>query len=67
MINAMERKKVDLTKRYRDDQGIKCPDCGCRHFWKTYESRPEGGTVFRIKECRHCGKRIKTRERIEEE
>jgi transcriptional regulator NrdR family protein len=45
-------------------QGLVCRVCGCRHFWVVY-TRPSArpGWITRRRECRHCGKRITTRER----
>ncbi len=45
-----------------DDLGLVCRKCGCRHFYTVY-TRPKPGCVLRLKECRHCGHRMVTRER----
>jgi hypothetical protein len=50
--------------RARDDLGLVCGTCGCRHFLTVY-TRPKRGHIQRLKECRHCGRRIVTRERAE--
>lgn len=42
--------------------GIECPACGCRHFFVVYV-RPRRSMIVRRRECRHCGRRITTRER----
>jgi DNA-directed RNA polymerase subunit RPC12/RpoP len=43
--------------------GLECPTCGCRHF-ETVETRPRPGIILRRKQCRHCGHRVTTRERV---
>jgi len=44
--------------------GLVCRKCGCRHFETVY-TRPKPGCILRQKECRHCGARMLTRERLE--
>ena len=43
--------------------GLECPHCGCRHFyvWKTVALH---GYIRRTRICRHCDRRITTKERI---
>lgn len=50
---------------------MRCPDCGCPHLfvletrhrkWKLGQT--EVNQIVRRRECRHCGKRFTTRERI---
>jgi hypothetical protein len=48
-------------KRY--DEGLMCPDCHCRDL-RVYATRRRGDGVLRIRFCRHCNRRIITRERI---
>lgn len=43
-------------------KGLACPRCGCRHLPVVY-TRPKPGHILRVRECRHCGKRMSTRER----
>ena len=46
-----------------DDHGIRCPDCGCRHF-EVIETRPAWNQrIRRRRQCRNCGRRITTSER----
>lgn len=47
----------------RPQVGLECPKCGCRHFYVIY-TRPRADHILRRKECRHCGWRVLTRERI---
>lgn len=42
-------------------RGLACPRCGCRHLPVVY-TRPRENSILRCRECRHCGKRITTRE-----
>jgi len=44
--------------------GLECPKCGCRHLLVAY-TRQGDKYVQRVRHCRHCGKRIVTRERRE--
>ena len=45
--------------------GLICRTCGCQHFRVVYLKRLLGGVLMRRRECRHCGKRITTREKAE--
>ncbi|MCR4412466.1 MAG: hypothetical protein NUV77_08600 [Thermoguttaceae bacterium] len=45
-------------------RGLVCRQCGCRHFWVLYTRRIAGGRLIRRRECRHCGQRYTTTERI---
>lgn len=54
----------------RDDDepiGVCCPDCNCRHCFVIY-TRPRtdqrGGKTIRRRECRNCGRRFLTTERV---
>lgn len=52
--------------------GLKCPICGCNDF-RTEDGRPFDtvktvnipGAIRRYKICRHCGKRVRTKETLE--
>ena len=46
-----------------ESKGLVCPNCGCRHFYVVY-TRPRAEKIVRRKECRHCGRRVTTSERI---
>jgi len=48
----------------RASRGLDCPRCGCRHFRVIYTRAAWGGRIVRRRECRHCGRRITTSERI---
>lgn len=43
--------------------GLECRNCGCRHFYVVY-TRPAERGITRVRACRHCGRRIVTRETI---
>lgn len=45
--------------------GVRCPKCGCRHL-PAIDTRRRGRFMVRIRECRHCGHRLRTRERAED-
>lgn len=44
--------------------GLVCRACGCQHFRVVYLRRL-AGAILRRRECRHCGKRVMTRESAE--
>lgn len=46
-------------------KGLECRKCGCRDFHVLYTRPQFGGYIMRVRECRHCGKRLLTRERAE--
>lgn len=47
----------------KEKLGIACPTCGCRHLSVGY-TRPGYKIRVRIRNCRHCGRRIVTHEKI---
>jgi transcriptional regulator NrdR family protein len=44
----------------RDEVGIRCPRCGCRHFKTSHTEPLRDGRVRRRKVCRHCGRKVVT-------
>ncbi|HOK96389.1 MAG TPA: hypothetical protein PK052_06780 [Anaerohalosphaeraceae bacterium] len=47
--------------------GLRCPSCGCTHFY-TIDSRPiVGNRIRRRRICRNCGRQVRTIERIDVE
>jgi hypothetical protein len=44
------------------DLGIRCPRCGCRHFWCVATRPVRGNRIRRYKRCRHCDKHVTTLE-----
>ena len=47
-----------------EQRGLRCPACGCAHLPVLY-TRQRPGHVLRIRACRHCGRRVTTRERLQ--
>ena len=44
--------------------GLSCAKCGCQHL-PVYYTRPRrGGYIVRVRQCRHCGERLTTREKV---
>ena len=53
-----------LPKQDVKPRGLVCPTCGCRHFEVVYTRATPIGTIRRRRQCRHCGRRVTTNERI---
>lgn len=51
-------------KREPEPRGIRCPKCGCGHFEVVYTRRIPRGAIRRRRQCRHCGRRVTTTERM---
>ena len=47
----------------KDNRGLECRHCGCRHFRVIYTRRGWGEKLIRRRECRNCGRRMTTWER----
>lgn len=45
-------------------RGLVCSECGCDHFEVIWTDR-QVRKIVRRRECRNCGKRIRTTERID--
>jgi len=45
-------------------RSVRHAKCGCEHFRVIYTRRAWGGKVVRSRECRRCGKRVITYERV---
>lgn len=56
--------KPDTTPSTADDRGLRCRHCECGQFRVIYTRRRSGGKLVRRRECRHCGHRVTTSERI---
>ena len=52
------------SRATNDGVGLVCPRCNGRDFRVIYTRRQEHDTIVRRRECRHCGRRITTRERV---
>lgn len=53
---------ADETKA-KDAGRMRCPTCNCAHLRVAY-TRHRGGKTIRVRECRHCGRRIATWEYV---
>jgi uncharacterized Zn finger protein len=47
----------------RDERGLICKDCGCRDF-RVLHTRRGPESIQRERQCRNCGKVVRTREKI---
>lgn len=62
--NPRSRQTADVTPAEAEPKGLVCAKCGCRHFRVIYLKRLPKGVLMRRRECRHCGRRVCTREQI---
>lgn len=53
---------MNPAAQQRQPSGIRCPQCGCCHFYTTHTEPLRDGRIRRRKQCRHCGRRIVTYE-----
>lgn len=44
-------------------RGLECKACGCRMF-NVLHTRPMVGYIIRERECRNCGKKMRTKETL---
>lgn len=44
------------------ENGVRCPKCHCRHLPQVF-TRHRGNITIRVRECRNCGKRVRTIEK----
>lgn len=49
----------------RGERGVACPDCGCKRLMVVY-TRHHKVYTLRRRQCRYCGRRIVTHEKIAE-
>ena len=56
--------KAPPEDQQSDDCGLVCPECQCRHFFVVYVRRVKKQRVMRRRECRNCGRRITTYEKV---
>lgn len=59
-----EERSEQVAEKEVEPRGVRCPDCGCGHLPVLYTRHLEGGRVRRVRQCRHCGRRVLTTERI---
>jgi hypothetical protein len=60
-MKPTQSKPADSRKK-EPPVGLACSKCGCQHLLVVY-TRPREGCILRVRSCRHCGRRIVTRER----
>jgi transcriptional regulator NrdR family protein len=53
---------MNTATQQPNPNGIRCPHCGCCHFYTTHTEPLRDGRIRRRKRCRHCGRRIVTYE-----
>jgi hypothetical protein len=58
---VLPTRQADAVASPAEQRGLECRACGCRHFEVLY-TRPRPGGIMRVRQCRHCGKRLMTRE-----
>ena len=51
-----------MADEQKDQRGLACRHCGCRHFHVLYTRLASRGRIMRRRECRHCGRRVTTYE-----
>jgi transcriptional regulator NrdR family protein len=56
-----QRRRVDLPNT--EGSGLCCPGCGGKHLPAVY-TRQSGKNRVRVRQCRNCGRRIRTTEKI---
>jgi transcriptional regulator NrdR family protein len=60
----MKAQSPKPVNKAAEQRGLACPKCGCKHFRVIYTRRALGGKIVRSRECRHCGRRVITYERV---
>jgi hypothetical protein len=60
-----DRKPLKLSELAgdRDERGLICKKCGCRHF-NVKHTRRGDGYILRERKCRNCGRVVWTNEKI---
>lgn len=53
-----------IRQESEERRGLECPRCGCEHLYVVYTKRSWGGRIVRRRQCRHCGRRVTTVERV---
>jgi hypothetical protein len=53
--------EMEILGGTTDAKGLRCRECGCSDF-RTINTRLTAGGVLRRRLCRHCGRRMSTRE-----
>lgn len=63
-MTMAKRKRIDARKW--SEKGISCPNCESR-LSRTRLVRHGTATIWRLRECIHCGHVVKTAERVIDE
>lgn len=59
---TLDRKRFMDAKAARDERkraGLCCRNCGCDEM-PVYYTRQTLGRILRVRECRNCGRRVRT-------
>jgi len=56
-----ELAETAACERPKECPGVACRHCGCCHL-PVYYVRRQKNFIVRVRECRHCGRRLVTRE-----
>ena len=64
-VDGESKPEVDPVEENQNEPpvGLECRKCGCRHFY-TIETRQQTNAIVRRRECRYCGRRLTTREKV---
>ena len=58
----MPREKRTGLEKDGEKLGLSCRGCGCQHLKVVYLRRLPNGRGLRRRQCRHCSRRVTTRE-----
>ena len=61
----MATMRLSDIQRGGDGKGLECRQCGCRDFRVIKTREYWDAAIRRIRECRHCGSRMRTVERAQ--
>lgn len=64
MGKRIKQTAVDPPDKGEPGIGIECRGCGCKHFLTLSTRKTFGGRIIRRRECRYCGRRLTTNERV---
>jgi transcriptional regulator NrdR family protein len=56
--------RVPVQPSANERRGLVCPKCGCGHFRVIYTRPMRDGRIIRRRECRNCGRRVLTSEKV---
>jgi hypothetical protein len=59
-----EQAKPKTLDPAQDKRGLECRYCGCKHLRVIYTRRAWGERLVRRRECRHCGRRFSSWEKL---